>query len=362
MTVKDIKLKYCVGVLPMNMVFANVKEDNTQRIYDAADNKGSEELVSEKTGGKPSAYSILCGGDSIKKNLTPEEKVSNTVREIIKESAKVKNEGSSLIVKKDNILKATGALLTELKNEVEGKYTLTEIEIENQFLYFLSDITMGHFVANKEGKFKETISRNFRNILKNKKQFDVVVNNGEVTIKSKKGNIINGFRSDDQSDIMSPFAPNINDREGLSPKKEESPENSFEQNYLGAIDNSDSLMEKNNQYVSKGSTDDNNLDNVNNGMMCERGENEFSNCSNPSDINVNDNNDDKCCNYSNNNDSDDYSIDPSCRNMNSGMNNSGYTSSTNNITHETAGFGCSVPYSNTNHEGANKSGCTEKEM
>ena len=243
MTVKDIKLKYCVGVLPMNMVFANVKEDNTQRIYDAADNKGSEELVSEKTGGKPSAYSILCGGDSIKKNLTPEENVSNEVKKIIREAAKVKNEGSSLIVKKDNILKATGALLTELKNEVKGKCTLTEIEIENQFLYFLSDITMGHFVANKEGKLKEIISRDFRNILKNKKLFDVVVNDGEVTIKSlKNGNIMNGFIPD-TGDIKN---QNIDEEKGISPKKEDSQVNPLEEKPGLAMDNSNDKKEVNN--------------------------------------------------------------------------------------------------------------------
>ena len=317
MTVKDIKLKYCVGVLPMNMVFANVKEDNTQRIYDAADNKCSEELVSEKTGGKPSAYSILCGGDSIKKNLTPEEKVSNTVREIIKESAKVKNEGSSLIVKKDNILKATGALLTELKNEVEGKYTLTEIEIENHFLYFLSDITMGHFVANKEGKFKETISRNFRNILKNKKQFNVIVKGGEVIIEPKKSNIISGFIPDNDN--------NNNQNIGAKPKplnsdsSGEFPVNSFEQNSGEDTDKFNNMIGETNER------------NSNSDKPREKEGNGFSNSS---DI------------YG-------ETITPE-------INNPGYAnSSAYSISPETAGFDCSVPYSNTNPECDNKFGCTE---
>ena len=255
MTVKDIKLKYCVGVLPINMVFANNVEENTKRLNDAYDYKGQEEIVNEK-GGNVSACTILCNGDSIKKNLTPEERVSKEFKNVITESEIVKYRCSnSLIETKNNEVKVTDELLKTIKDEVKDRCILTEIQIGDQYLYFFTKegLTIRYFVDIKKcNNFKDIISKNFKDILKNRNQFKVTVEDDKVIIESQKESNGLGFMNDFN---------NLDDNE----RKRLSNNESLGENPAVYTDNSYDMMRK-----DKKESDDKNLDNEDNGIMSEK--------------------------------------------------------------------------------------------
>jgi hypothetical protein len=165
---------------------------------------------------------------------------------------------------------------------------LTEIQIGDQYLYFFTEegLTIRYFVKISEcKKYNEIISKNFKDILNNGNKFNVTVSNGEVIIKPKKGNIINGFIPDTGNGNNQ----TIDEEKCISPKEKESFENPFEQNPGGAK----SMMEGNNL----GEINDKNLNNGNT-------------------------------------DKDDYGFDKASEYRNDGKN--GYTSSsTDNINYET---------------------------
>lgn len=266
MIVKDIKLKYCIGVLPINIVFAHDIEENTKSLNDALENKDTGKLVSDKDERKqPTVCSILCEGDSIKKNLTPEEKVPELVKNIIIESNIVQHKcNNSLIETKNNEVKVTDELLLKkIKDEVKDRCILTEIQIGDRYLYFFTkgNLKIIDFVKiNEFKKCRETISKNFKDILNNGNKFNVTVDNGAVIIKSiKKSNgldFMNGINNN-QSGTMSSFATDINNREGLSTKEKEPSGSLFDQNPGETMDNFSNMREENNP----GENNEKNLDN-----------------------------------------------------------------------------------------------------